>query len=688
MAGADLRRGGEAVAEQRLGDHPRSFRWALAAFGGLFFTWLFLINSWTGDDAFISYRAGWNLLHGYGFTFNPSERVQAFTNPLWTALLAAAAFITGEFFYTAQLLSWACGIAVLVLVVRRSAHWTVASATILVLLSSKAYVDYSSSGLETPLNYLLVAAVTLRTLRAAIQTEADRATYAAISTAIASLAFVNRPDTVLLTLPCVIWQVVVAWPDSTWRARLLVVAGTAPVVCWLAFSLLYYGFPLPNTYYAKVATGLPEWMVIGQGVAYVANSLSYDPVTLFAVAGAAAAACITRVPAALAGASGALLYVLYAAAVGGDFMSGRLFALPFLQSTLTASALAPYPLPLMPVAALLVAYNLVNPLAPVKTRYDYAMGWPWRQQNGIKDERGAYHAATNLLHFDPLRPLPDFIWVREGLSARSSGVRVLEHGSIGMVGYYGGPDLYLIDRNALADPLLARLPVSDRIHFEFYAGHHFRDIPEGYAESRREGTNRLVNPRMRELYDALRVASTGPLLTQERLRAIWRLNVGDLSDVHDEFRPPVSLSVRAGHWRFTTDVGDRDPEQRWLRSQGRAGYLQLGPRVPLERGLYEARWLGTLHRSASSTIGFVEAWADGRLLASREVNGVPGAIEVTLPFVVPARADCVDYRLRVRAGVELTLERVELQGRCAGDCEATAATAPPGRALAPHGSRE
>lgn len=28
------------------------------------YTWIFLANSWTGDDAFISYRAAWNLLHG------------------------------------------------------------------------------------------------------------------------------------------------------------------------------------------------------------------------------------------------------------------------------------------------------------------------------------------------------------------------------------------------------------------------------------------------------------------------------------------------------------------------------------------------------------------------------------------------------------------------------------------------
>ena len=40
-----------------------------------------------------------------------------------------------------------------------------------------------------------------------------------------------------------------------------------------------------------------------------------------------------------------------------------------------------------------------------------------------------------------------------------------------------------MDSNALSDPLLARLPVSPRLYFEFYAGHFFRDLPAGYLES-------------------------------------------------------------------------------------------------------------------------------------------------------------------------------------------------------------
>jgi len=628
------------------------------------YTWIFLANSWTGDDAFISYRAGWNLLHGYGFTYNPAERVQAFTNPLWTALVAACAAVTGEFYYTGQLVSWLCGAGVLWLLVRYSRHWTVPVASLLVLLSSKAFVDYSSSGLETPLNYLLVGAVVLRTLED-LDSQIDPTRRFAVDVTLASLAYVNRPDTVLLTAPCLAWQIVTWWPRIRWQLARPIVLGALPAVAWLAFSVVYYGFPFPNSYYAKVATGLPAWMVLGQGAAYLVNSLSYDPLTLLAIAGAVVAALAARRPAPIVVMASALLYVVYTIKVGGDFMSGRFFALPFLQAVIVLGHLAPAPVALVPVAAVLAAYTVLNPLAPVKTGHDYAMAWPWRQQNGIKDERGGYHNATNLLRYDPLRPMPDFVWVREGLSARSAGTRVLEHGSIGFVGYYGGPDLYVIDRNALSDPLLARMPVSDRIHFEFYAGHFFRDIPGGYLESRQTGDNRLTDPLLRELYDALRVVVQGPIVSGDRFRAIWRLNVGDLSRLHDRIRASreIALSVRAGHWRFTTDVGDRDGEQRWLRSTGRGGYLQMGPRIPLRAGTYEARWLGSVEAAPASAIGVVEAWADDRLLGSRPVTAAAGPLDVSLPFVVPKAADRVDYRFRVSDGAQVTLERIELHGR-------------------------
>src|SRR5262249_49779271 len=104
---------------------------------------------------------------------------------------------------------------------------------------------------------------------------------------IASLSFVNREDTILLYLPALAWVMLgrlrlMRGPDA-----LRLVVATAPAWGWLLSALVYYGFPFPNTYYAKVAFGVPHWVQLRQGFAYVASSLRFDPITLATIAAAA-----------------------------------------------------------------------------------------------------------------------------------------------------------------------------------------------------------------------------------------------------------------------------------------------------------------------------------------------------------------------------------------------------------------
>ena len=99
---------------------------------------------------------------------------------------------------------------------------------------------------------------------------------------LAGLAFVNRMDSVLLYALPLAW---LAFRARRRREHLvpLVTAFAVPVVLWLLFATIYYGFPLPNTYYAKVATGIPSGLLYRQGLAYVLNSIGHDPITLGSV---------------------------------------------------------------------------------------------------------------------------------------------------------------------------------------------------------------------------------------------------------------------------------------------------------------------------------------------------------------------------------------------------------------------
>lgn len=649
-----------ALAAASDGASPSTRRFVRAALL-LFFTYIFLANAWMGDDAHITFRSVWNFVHGYGLTYNPDERVQAFTHPLWFLTVSLVHFVTREFFFSVTVLSWALDIAAGMVVLRRAR--SLASATLVVawLVSSKALIDYTSSGLEYPLSYFLIALFYARYF--------DRKTHRPPTladlrffTLIAALSFVNRSDTSLLFVVPLVEMTIRAFAAHGRATIHPLIVGSLPAILWLAFATFYYGFPLPNTYYAKVANGIPGWLERQQGLAYFFNSISHDPITLGTIALALLFAWRSPGPGKRATVS-ALLYVLYTINVGGDFMSGRFFAMPFLIAVI---AMVPdLELSLVPWAGgALVLYNLVVPIVPIKTTATYDGAWPWRTQNGIKDERGFTHKESNVLMYAPFRSLPDTPFSREGISFGGSDRHASVYCCIGLYGLNAGPTKHVIDDNALSDPLLARLPVSPRVFFDFWASHYFRDLPEGYVESNEQNQNLLTDPLLRPYYDKLRHVTRGRLTDWSRLRDIWALNVEyrHLQRDYDK-RRPIALSIPANHFRFQTDVGFRDDRQSVISTTGREGYLQYGPGIPLSPRFYRARWIGTVSAAPTGEIGYVELIADGVQLNRQPVRfegAGPHKTLAQIDFSLKKPARHVDYRLFVRADAVLSLERVEL----------------------------
>lgn len=626
------------------------------------FTYVFLANAWVGDDAQITFRAVWNFVHGYGLTFNPDERVQAFTHPLWALVIAAVHFFTREFFVTVTALSWVFDVAAGVVLLRRARGLRSAVLMVAWLLSSKALIDYTSSGLEYPLSYFLLALFYVPYL--------DRPVHLPPSARdlrwfvlIASFAFVNRPDAALLYAIPIAEMMIRAFRARRWQVIGPLAVGAAPAVLWLAFATFYYGFPLPNTYYAKVANGIPGWLQRQQGLAYLLNSIRYDPITMGTIGLALLFGWKTNGPVRRAVLSAALS-VAYSVYVGGDFMSGRFFALPFLVAALAVLPEVEAHLVTWMVGGL-VLYNLLMPIVPIKTTATYDGAWPWRTQNGIKDERGHSHSGSNLLGFAPFRTVPDSPFGREGMSFGASDQKTAIYCCIGLYGLNAGPTKHVIDVNALADPLLARLPVSPRLYFDFWASHYFRDIPDGYLESNERNQNLLKDPLLHDYYDKLRNVTRGPLFRVSRLSDIWALNLGRDRQLDRQYekRRPVELSFRADHDRFPTDVGDRDTRAGTLRATGRPGYLQLGPGIPMKAGAYRARWVGTVEAPAGTALGYVEVWNGGVRMDRQPAlfSGPSGQHQLAhLDFTIREDARRLDYRFWVNQGVPVTLERIEL----------------------------
>jgi hypothetical protein len=208
------------------------------------------------------------------------------------------------------------------------------------------------------------------------------------------------------------------------------------------------------------------------------------------------------------------------------------------------------------------------------------------------------------------------------------------------------------------------------LYFEFYAGHFFRELPNGYVESRRERRNLLVDPLLHDYYDKLLNVTAGPVFSRTRARDIWDLNFGRYRRIHEfvTAQRPVSVSVAADNERFSTDVGVRNTrgEGVLIASGAREGYLQMGPHIPLKAGRFTVRWVGTTQAGAGEPLGLVEAWTDGeRLIARRAVFhgefSSADKILAELPFALEEPTTNLEYRFFVHKGVKLVIERINLE---------------------------
>lgn len=501
--------------------------WMAVAMGlTLLIAWVMLRCAWINDDAYISFRVVDNLHHGYGLRWNVSERVWVFTNPLMTLSLAAIYPLTGELYLTSLVFSLAAAVAAVVIVVMFLSPRAVGMFAVAALLAgSKAFIDYSTSGLENCLSYLLVVLFYALALLGKRDTN-QRFFWA---TFIAGLSLLNRMDTILIELPLLAWMF---WRQRSTLRLSLFALGMTPFLAWEFFALAYYGTLIPNTAYAKLAAGIPTGIRLLHGVAYFVHSLISDPITLPSIA---VILVLTlrhgKRPHVLA-AVGVLAYLAYAL-FANDFMSGRFFAVPMLCAATLLSVLERQGLlrcSRMAALAILgiVLMSALHPLSPLRSNSDYGLGkTAWQHPSrgyGIGDERAYYYPGTGLLRHNGIATEPQNVWRRIGEELRDSPTRIHAVGSIGFRGFFAGPSVHIVDYLGLADPLLARLPA--RLDQAVWPGHYARLVPPGYIETIQEGQDRFADPRISRLYEDIHWVVSQPIWSTRRWLAIWRLISG------------------------------------------------------------------------------------------------------------------------------------------------------------------
>lgn len=505
--------------------------------GILYVAWLALLvyvflNAWVAEDAYITFRVIDNFMNGYGLRWNVNERVQAYTHPLWMLLHLPMYAVWKNLYYSNIALSITCTMTALLVVLAsvRKPLLVTLCCFFLPLALSKSFFDYTTSGLENPLSYLLFACFGYVVL-----TKHNHPYFWLMCSLTVSLSLFNRLDTVLFYVPTLLWMLHTRAVPLRWGQMIL---GTLPLIGWLAFSLVYYGFLFPNTKYGKLNTGIGTIFYIRQGLHYARYLLVTDlagciallaPVTHIALVflrpRMAPLHPLRNLP--LTMAIGICWYFFYVIYIGGDYMMGRFWALPVFASVWLAYVFMPSRLRydmLFALACLLsVAFIAPKMLGEIQLNCKKC----GVERGRLIDARYTFHLNSLITKVWPLtmRREGDYMFKQDGLKlARQDPPPVKRMYYIGMSGYYGGPGVVLLDELGLADPFLARMPAVRKQGF--YIGHFRRDLPRGYQYAVKTGSTERMDPALAEYYKKLRLIVSGDIFDPERLKTILLFNLG------------------------------------------------------------------------------------------------------------------------------------------------------------------
>ncbi len=489
----------------------RSRPWLQGAVLGLPLV-LFAAAAWAHrnviDDGFIYLRIVHQVLAGHGPVFNTGERVEAFTSPLWLAILAVAdaltpirlewlAVVLGIVATLAGLVLAMIGAAKLSRLTDKNAFLIPFGVIVLVVLIPMWF--YASSGLETGIAFLWLGAA-LWVLATWSVSSSRLPWWGAL---ILGLGWLVRPELALYTIAFLVTVLCLQRGDS-WgaRLRLLAIALALPAAYQL-FRMGYYGALVANTAVDKEATTM-RWV---RGWRYFIDFIRpyglVVPLVLLAAGGWVPLALRLRrggdsrgLGIVVAIVAAGLLNGLYVVAIGGDYEHARLFlpalfalcapvaVIPFARAHAIALGLVPWAflafISLRPPATK-PGVNFALPQAGLVTTNDLGLG-------------PGDDAATGVANADVLYQ-KDFKSLKSVELPLAAGVprpiAVVE--GIGVGPYALGTHLQVFDLLGLADPVTSHLENGKWTGVLPYPGHE-KQLPRPWIAARLAPSDTTVDP--------------------------------------------------------------------------------------------------------------------------------------------------------------------------------------------------
>ena len=514
-------------------------------FALLIFIGVITLLAWQSDDSYHAYIMAKNLVDGNGFVYNIGQRATASTCPLFTLVVAAGYFVIRDMFFVSLLINIvfsAIAFNILLKYFCRTKKQIVFC--LITLIGSVSFVSYTTSGLENSMLFFL-GAIFMKLFFASERYNAKTMFKLAILVALIAM---TRMDAVLIFAPMAVFVYLTKRDGVSFgKAVLLGIAGLLPFVLWELFSTFYYGFPFPNTAYAKLGTDFALRDYLIRGARYYLNAAICDPVILVVPLFVLLAAISVWKAQYIVCMTGPVIYGFYLLFIGGDFMMGRHFTLLFFISLICYIDIenrefselgrgASFHRTFTGFIIAAVAFTATSHVITDQFLFGRTFGSP------ISDERAGYFTTSSL--FNNVVSL-----IRTGdlciqNTWNDDSVKELRDNEMsggiltsvpGITKYYNN-DLYLNDLYALGDPYLAHLPAVKEHGWRI--GHMWREAPVGYMNLVRYewGTGAIKNKAAKEYYEIIDEITRGDLFDPDRIAKVININLGRYNYLLEEYK--------------------------------------------------------------------------------------------------------------------------------------------------------
>ncbi|MFX0134491.1 MAG: hypothetical protein ACFFDN_12700 [Candidatus Hodarchaeota archaeon] len=300
-----------------------------------------LIFPWMLDDSYISFRYAENFASGQGLVYNIDDKVEGYTNFLWVVFLGLGKKIGIDIIIFSKILGTLFCIGCIFLLINshriiKNISASISITATLFLGTCGIFTPWATSGMEVSMFAFFILFSVLLYVSTKQSTNTNwRLGFVGFISAISTMI---RPEGMLIFVIIFIDQLVESIKSKNRLIIYLAIFFLVTYLPYFAWRYFYYGYLLPNTFYAKVGFSIDQMI---RGIQYFVRWL--NPGFLLVISALLALfsqkwfrkySNLSLLPLLV------IFYILYIICVGGDCMPAFRFFAPIMPLLCLISAMS------------------------------------------------------------------------------------------------------------------------------------------------------------------------------------------------------------------------------------------------------------------------------------------------------------------------------------------------------------